>query len=512
MLKNIRHQLRMLKKNKKFVWPTVTILAAILIGGSLILAFGGNGAEGQTALVARGDIGQQVSVAGTLKPVEEVELSFNRSGKVVQVLADVGAKVEAGQTIVRLDNRDAAIELEEAKIAYEDLVKVDPLDATKARNEVQEFEADLASSYDAARAILSSEIKELNDAVNTLDDLFSSDGYLSSINFNAGSIPEERRDDAEKSFNKSKQAVKDFLKTYQSSFASSDPKIIQSTITELYQVATICSGAVKEAKDIVTYLKEQEYGDEEEVEEAYESVSDLAVLVSDSVDNIFTAKNDVLNNERLLSEAKLDLADLLDGPDATDLRSSRLAIQQKEKDYSDYFLTSPIGGVVVTQEAKVGEQVSSGSVIVSVISANNLEIEANVPEVDIARVAVGYDVDINFDAFPDEHFTGKVVMIDPAQTVIDGVVNFKVTISLDTPGEKLKSGLTANIEIKSVLAQNVLLVPRAALIDRAGNYFVNVISGRQIEERQVEIGAIGQIGNVEVVSGLTEGEMVLVRQ
>lgn len=510
MIKNIWRQLRMLKKNKKFVTISVAVMIAIIIGGFLLI--NRNGVDGQTAVVIRGDITQVVSVTGSLKPVDEVELSFNRSGKVAEVLVGVGDNVDIGQVVVRLDNRDAAIALEEAKVDYEDLVNINPLDITKAQNDVKEYEADLASSYDDARSTLSLEIKELNDVVNGLDDLFSQDGYLASNSYGMSGVAKDRRDLAEDRYYDAQKAVKDFLKIYQADFSSNDPSVVEAALTELYTVATICAEAAKQAKDITTYLKERDYGDPAGAEAAYETVSDLAVAANDSVDNVFMARDSIDNTKRLLSEADLDLADLVDGPDFTDIRASKLAIEQKEKDFSDYFLISPIAGVITRQDAKVGEQVSSGVSVVSVISADKLEIEANVPEVDIGRVAVGHDVSIIFDAFPEESFSGRVIMIDPAQTVIDGVVNFKVTIALDMLNDKLRSGLTANVEIKSVLAQDILLVPRAAVVDRDSAYFVSVVEGNRVVERQVKTGVFGQIGNVEVLQGLNEGEVVLIGQ
>ncbi len=497
----------MFKKNKKLVAIAVAILIVLIIGG--FLAFGDANVNGHTAVVTRGDISQQVSVTGRLEPVDDVSLSFNRSGKVTEVRARVGDLVKSGQVVAVLDHRSALIELEEAKVAYQDLVNVDELDVIKAENTVKADEAALASSYDDARAALSAESKVLNDSVNSLDDLFSSDGYLTSVNFGAGAIAKTRRNAAESLFADFQRSLRSFSKIYDGGFISNDQAKIESALAELYQVSTLGARATKEAKDLVIYLKEREYGDEAEAEEAYEAVSDLALSVDDAVDQVFEARDAILQNKRSLAEAKLDLADVVNGPDSTDLRSSQLAIQQKEKEYSDYFITSPIAGVITKQEAEVGEQASAGEVVVAVISADRLQIEANVPEIDIGRVALGYPVDIVFDAFPDEHFTGQVVVVDPAQTVIDGVVNFKVTITLDRDSSVLRSGLTANITIKSNLVTDVVMVPRAALVEQDGAYFVTVVNGRQTEKRSVTVGALGQIGNVEIVNGLAPGEVVL---
>ena len=91
---------------------------------------------------------------------------------------------------------------------------------------------------------------------------------------------------------------------------------------------------------------------------------------------------------------------------------------------------SPINGTVTLQDAKLGEVAIINEALISVLSVGNWKIEAKVPEVSVGRVTVGNKVEINLDAFPDENFSGTVTYLEPAETVIDGVVYFKVTIIL----------------------------------------------------------------------------------
>jgi multidrug efflux pump subunit AcrA (membrane-fusion protein) len=91
----------------------------------------------------------------------------------------------------------------------------------------------------------------------------------------------------------------------------------------------------------------------------------------------------------------------------------------------------------------------AGQVITSVISANNFEVDAYVPETDIGKVAIGNPVSMTFDAFPGETFAGKVFYIDPAQTIESGVVDYLVKVSFNTPDSRIKSGLTANLDINA---------------------------------------------------------------
>src|SRR5262249_23068440 len=138
-------------------------------------------------------------------------------------------------------------------------------------------------------------------------------------------------------------------------------------------------------------------------------------------------------------------------------------------------LISPIAGVVTVQNAKVGQIAAAGQTIASIISNNQLEVDAFVPETDIGKVAADNTVDMTFDAFPNETFAGKVFYIDPAETVVSGVVEYKIKVSFDTPDTRIKSGLTANLTIHSQTDDNALILPQYAVIQNVSGTFVEVL-------------------------------------
>ena len=94
-------------------------------------------------------------------------------------------------------------------------------------------------------------------------------------------------------------------------------------------------------------------------------------------------------------------------------------------------LKSPQTGLVTTQDAKVGQIVNPGRTLVTVISDSNMEIEGYVSEINIAKVKIGDPVSIYFDAFPDNEYAGTVTYIEPSEVLIDGVVNYKVSIAFE---------------------------------------------------------------------------------
>ena len=160
------------------------------------------------------------------------------------------------------------------------------------------------------------------------------------------------------------------------------------------------------------------------------------------------------------------------------------------------------------QEAKVGGAVSAGETLISIISQDNMYVEANISEINIGKIAVGNPAQITFDAFPREEFAGEVAYIEPGDVIIDGIVNYKIRINLKTPDPKIKSGLTANIKVETFKKENVLTVPLYAVIKEEDKDFVSKIFGQKSQKISVTLGVSGNDGLVEVLNGLDEGDLV----
>ncbi|MEK7067539.1 MAG: efflux RND transporter periplasmic adaptor subunit, partial [Patescibacteria group bacterium] len=169
-------------------------------------------------------------------------------------------------------------------------------------------------------------------------------------------------------------------------------------------------------------------------------------------------------------------------------------------------LTAPMSGTVAKQDAKVGEIVSANTTVVLLISANNFEIEANIPEADIAKIKVGDTADVTLDAYGnDVHFEVKVTEIDPAETVIEGVSTYKTTFQFANEDIRVKSGLTANLDILTDKKENVIAIPSRAITTNGENKTINILENGAIKEIRVTTGLRGSDGNVEITSGISEG-------
>jgi multidrug efflux pump subunit AcrA (membrane-fusion protein) len=138
------------------------------------------------------------------------------------------------------------------------------------------------------------------------------------------------------------------------------------------------------------------------------------------------------------------------------------------------------------------------------------EVEVNVPEVDIAKIAVGNSAKITLDAYGDEvEFTAHVSKYDPAEKIVDGVPTYKTTLLFDKEDARIRSGMTANITIETSKKENVIAIPGRAIITKEGKKYVRVLQddGTQ-KEVLVVTGLRGSAGLVEIVSGLKENDRI----
>jgi len=147
--------------------------------------------------------------------------------------------------------------------------------------------------------------------------------------------------------------------------------------------------------------------------------------------------------------------------------------------------------------------------IIHLIDLSSLELSAEVDEIDIPDVEPGQKAIIEVDALPDDLIDGEVVSISELPDIQTGLVVYPVKIKFDVPaGLAVRAGMSATADIIIQERKDVLLVPsRVVRQDEQGNTVVNVVIGKEIEERAVVTGISNGL-QTEIISGLNEGETV----
>lgn len=189
------------------------------------------------------------------------------------------------------------------------------------------------------------------------------------------------------------------------------------------------------------------------------------------------------------------------------LAGARARVELARKALADTVVRAPFDGVVAERLVSVGDYVTRGTKVASVMRVNPLRVELTVPAQYIGAVGIGQPVTLTVDAYPDRTFTGRVRYISPSLQVESRALVVEAVVSNDTG--QLKPGLfvTARIEQPSTTA--AVLVPASAIRTVAGTARVFVVVGDRAEERIVTTGqTLGSL--VEASTGITAGEVVAV--
>lgn len=176
------------------------------------------------------------------------------------------------------------------------------------------------------------------------------------------------------------------------------------------------------------------------------------------------------------------------------------------------YIYSPIAGTIIKRNTDLGE-IAVFNATVLTVAEGELEIEANVPESDIIKVSLGQKADISFDAFPaDVIFEAGITKIEPASTVIQDVVYYKIKLKLDNIDERLKAGMSCDVDIKTAEKKNSIAIPLRAVKTEGDKKYVEILKDEKnniTEKAYVTTGLEGDDGIVEIKSGLNVGDKVI---
>ena len=183
-------------------------------------------------------------------------------------------------------------------------------------------------------------------------------------------------------------------------------------------------------------------------------------------------------------------------------------LKKWEDTYKPTPIISPLDGFIIVRNKEPGQVVSLNDVIL--VMADKLIVEANVDETDLSYIKLGQKVNMFLDAYPENKFTGIVEHIAYESEIINNVTVYKIKIlPIKTPLD-FRSGMTATVEVVANQKNDVLLLPVEAIIEKDDKKFVMVeTENKKPERRRIETG-ISNGSKIEIVSGITEDETILI--
>jgi HlyD family secretion protein len=503
-------------------WRKLALIAVLLaIMGVAYTAYARSPWRGQVAvkpqtfLVRRGTLTTTVSATGSVVATNAAKLGFPVNGKVAEVLVQVGDSVAQGQPLATLDPTDLALQVTQAqaKVASASaaltLIKqgARPEEIAAAEASLTSAQAGLANAQagptradlEAAQASVAAAKANLTAAQTSLSSLQS---QPKPDDVKAAQLKLEQAKDSLWSVQVSRDGTCHSGKEYQCAAANqqvaaaeADLKSAQANLDKISQPAS--AEELKAAQDAVA-----------SAQAAYDSaVAKLQqVQAGSTAAEISAAKAAVSAAEQQLAQKRTPYteADIQSAQAAVDEAKAALALAQHNLDGAT--LVAPFAGVVSAVAMNPGESSAGGTV--TLVDPKALRIDATLDESEIAKLALGQEAAITFDALTGRNFRGKVIAIAPSGTSSAGVVTYLVSLSIEET-DGLKAGMTANASIVTSSKENVLLVPNRALQMQGRERVVNVLVGGKPEVRVVRVG-VSNDQYTEITDGLNEGDEVLV--
>lgn len=475
-------------------------VAAILATAGLITAYSPSSTAppANTAAVERASVSMGVSSTGSLAALTEQNLGFAKGGQLTSVAVKVGDHVTAGQVLATIDPLPARQALATAK----------------AQLNSQEASLDKVTDspivHDAKESL--SQAKDVLDAVRRQVDAQDSADASAIVN-------------AQQQYAMDAQAASKAKSSMDAACAggpSPSCTSAQSAYSAAQQKAASSQSALRAA-------------------EQKRSVDQAAGRVS-----IETAQQAVVTARNAVDTSRSDRPHNIDQQEAL-VASAKAAVVQAQRDLDNTTLRAPVAGTVTALNGTVGEWVApstgtsalapgtdaaipgtggstgggssttSGSQInparpggtqfLVLSDIDEYQVVGVFNESDAAELRANQHVDVTFDAITDLTMRGTILSVAPASTSVAGVIGYYVTVALDDSDDRLKVGLTANVNVVTSEQSDVLTVPNAAVRKVKGRSAVTVVDGDQRRTVFFEPGMVG-LDRTEIISGLREGQRV----
>jgi membrane fusion protein (multidrug efflux system) len=170
-------------------------------------------------------------------------------------------------------------------------------------------------------------------------------------------------------------------------------------------------------------------------------------------------------------------------------------------------LQAPFSGTIAGREIEVGRLVGPSQPAIHLVQWDKVKMRAWISESEVADFVPGREVDAHVDAVRDKVFTGSVGRVGPSADAKRRV--FPIEVHIDNENGDLRPGMVGKLTIRRRTFENVVVIPREAVVERETGPGAFVVDGDRVAYRSLELGE-GQGNRVIALSGLKSGERVIV--
>ncbi len=486
----------------------------------------------------KGVITTTVSGTGQISAKDTKTIKAEASGKLIYLNASEGQYVSKGTLLAQIDNsnsldavKDAEEELESAQISLDKLIGPDESNP-KAKKDAKK---DLSKAYEDGYNTVSSVFLDLPDIMKDLEEILygrtfnnyqDNIEYYSSAAYGFNEKILEYRNVAEDSYKLARSSYNINFENYKKTNRYSDQAVVDAIITQTYENSKDIAQTIKDNINLIQFYKDAlTYYDAEINSTAESHISSLSSHLSSinsCISSLFSANSSIEDKIEALEDVDTEIKDA-----KLTVTKKQRALEDAKDALADYYVYAPIGGLISEVIAEKGENISSGSSVVTIITESKIA-EITLSEVDVANIETGNKATLTFDALEDLTLTGKVTGVDLVGSANSGVISYGIEITLDTIEDNIRAGMSVSTNIITNSKTNVLIVPTTAVKSNDdGTYYVQVLSDtydltdktnsiKGVTSDSLPATKIVGIGlsddtNTEITSGLAEGDQIIVR-
>jgi HlyD family secretion protein len=498
----------------------IAAIGVLIVGLGAWYALSGGGPEYKTLTVKSDNFVQQVSVSGKVIPAQEVDLGFTQSGRITRVYVKVGDRVGAGRVLAEIDSGDIYAQLLQKEAALDvQKAKLLALQQGTRPEEIAVAEADVRSDEAVLAQAKIALVDATGDAYIKTDDAIRNKVYQFVSNprtnpqINLISSDSQAVVDANNGLVSMEATLVAWSQELGSVSASSDLATyvtrVQQRLSTATQVLTTVSKVLNSASPTnVSQTTLDTYATN--VATARANVSTVSSAITSAVTALRNAESGLNASKKTLALKQAGTVQADIDAQAAQVKSAEADVANARSQLSKTVITAPFTGVITSVDAKAGKIVSPNTPEISMNSSAAFQIESYIPEVNIAFVKVGDVATVTLDAYGEEvPFGAKVVSIDPAETIKDGVPTYRALLQFDGNDSRIRAGMTANLQITTEEKSGVVSVPQGVVTQKNGKKYVKILEDDSVIEREVTTGSVSSLGNVEILTGLGEGDVVI---
>lgn len=183
------------------------------------------------------------------------------------------------------------------------------------------------------------------------------------------------------------------------------------------------------------------------------------------------------------------------------------AVELVRAQLSDATIVAPFDGVAGSRLVSLGQFVSKGQLLTSLIDADPVKVECDVPERFISQMATGQELDVRIAAYPDTTFRGTVYFVDPS--VDPNTRTVRVKARIPNPKGQLRPGMFADLDLVLRVRERAVVIPESAVLLAGERASVFVVEDGKAQPRSITAG-VRLAGAVEILAGISVGELVII--